>query len=60
MIQLTLFADPPREPQVWLVEFRHDYFGWLDLDHRFPSREEAAGYLRANPSPYRQRMRRIS
>lgn len=43
---------------MYFVEFYHGYFGWLKMDERFETREEAAAWVKNNPTTYRQRVRK--
>lgn len=43
----------------WICEFYHPHFRWLDLDHRFATREEAEAYSVRLGSAYPRRVRAI-
>ena len=44
---------------VYVVEFFHAHFGWLDYDHEFESLIAARDWMNSHPSPYRQRVRKL-
>ena len=52
-------TEQPPQP-VWIVEFYHAHFGWLDYDDRFTSREAAEASSQSRSSPYRRRVRQLS
>lgn len=46
--------------RIWVVQFHHPYFGWLEYDeHEFASAESAQNWMNCHPSPYRQRVQVI-
>jgi len=44
---------------IYIVEFFHAHFGWLDYEHEFSSSAAATDWLHSHPSPYRQRVTQI-
>lgn len=45
---------------MWIVEFYHAYFGWLDYEREFANKQAAQDWINSNPSPYKRRIVQVS